>query len=76
MCVAQTPYIPLWRFEAALCPGPVKAGISAVPELAQTPEEAPEDAPAEPAAAEPEREPEPEPDRAADSKVSMIAAWP
>ena len=78
LSVVQTPYIPLWRFEAALCPGPVKAGVPAVPELAQTPEEAP----AEGAAAEPERvpelepEPEPGPDRAAKSKVSVMAAWP
>ena len=61
--MVQTPYIPLWRFEAALCPGPIKAGVPAVPELAQSPE----DAPGELAAAEPEPD---QPDQAADSKVS------
>lgn len=64
--VVQTPYIPLWRFEAALCPGPIKAGVPAVPELAQSPEEALP----EPAAAAAEPQPQPEPDQAAESKVS------
>ncbi len=68
--VLQTPYIPLWRFEAALCPGPIKEGVPAVPELAQSLE----DTPAEPAAAEPEPEPEPEPEQAVESKVSTLAA--
>ncbi len=35
----QTPYVPLWRFEAALCPGPVKAGVPTVPELHELSEE-------------------------------------
>ena len=65
--VVQTPYVPLWRFEAALCPGPIKEGVPAVPELAQSPEETP----AEPAAAEPE--PEPEPEQATESKVSRAS---
>ncbi len=29
--VLQTPYLPFWRLEAAVCPGPVKAGVPAVP---------------------------------------------
>ena len=60
--MVQTPYVPLWRFEAALCPGPIKAGVPVVPELAQSPEETLVK-PAEP-------EPEPEPDQAAENKVS------
>lgn len=36
--VVQTPYIPLWRFEAALCPGPIKEGLPTVPEFEESPE--------------------------------------
>ena len=68
----QTPYIPLWRFEAALCPGPIKVGVPVVPELEQGQKEAPNES----AAAEPELEldPEPqaEPEQAAESKVRAI----
>ncbi|CAL8466956.1 g6492 [Coccomyxa elongata] len=29
--LAPTPYLPFWRLEAAVCPGPVKAGVPTVP---------------------------------------------
>jgi hypothetical protein len=31
MPALQTPYLPLWRLEAAICPGPIKAGVPTVP---------------------------------------------
>lgn len=61
-CAAvQTPYIPLWRFEAALCPGPIKEGLPTVPELEEKPERQ-ADAEAKPStqAAEEAIEPKPE----------------
>lgn len=60
MCPAlQTPYVPLWRFEAALCPGPIKGGVPTVPELEESPDKPPEaEAEQEAAEAVPEQEEE------------------
>lgn len=51
---AQTPFLPFWRLEAAVCPGPVKEGVALVPDLAEptAAEEKPPPAEAEAAAAE------------------------
>ena len=63
---AQTPYVPLWRFEAALCPGPVKAGVPTIPEQ----EQSPDDALAEPAVAE--QAPEAAPEQVAEIAVVQM----
>ena len=70
--VVQTPYIPLWRFEAALCPGPIKDGLPTVPELEESPE-GQADAEAKPGKQAAEEAPEPKPESKVTSQPVLQA---